>query len=259
MWDRNKRVKVSTELSPYGWEENQWEGCVSNCVQATAHCPPADMIPWKIMNLYASISKVKIFIICVCHGNKQAHVSPSRLSSLAQLNDPAVKYHPAATASVISIKISTNSKVKLQNKSITTEQDVGQRNGLSVSEEPCLFVAKQVKQTQKLPSKAWNRQSFMSTQLSPYHNVNYFGNITELIYELWIVTWARPWIPTTRCWFKYLFPAANICIFEISCYRSICFKVQVMCVRLKLYEHDSLVVLLVQEYSHCFKASGNVV
>lgn len=45
-------------------------------------------------------------------------------------------------------------------------------------------MTKQVKQTLKLEGEAQGCQSFMSTLLFPYHNVNYFGNETELMYEL---------------------------------------------------------------------------
>lgn len=67
----------------------------------------------------------------------------------------------------------------------------------------CLIIAEEVKLTLKLEGKVLACQSFMSTLLSPSHQVNVFGNVTELLHELTIAIWVGPWISTTVWWFKY--------------------------------------------------------
>lgn len=47
-----------------------------------------------------------------------------------------------------------------------------------------MHVYGQVSEALKLQGETQGCQSFMSTPLFPYHNVNYFENVTELINEL---------------------------------------------------------------------------
>lgn len=67
----------------------------------------------------------------------------------------------------------------------------------------CFVIAEEVKLTLKPEGKVLACQSFMSTLLSPSHQVNVFGNVTELLHELTIAIWVGPWISTTVWWFKY--------------------------------------------------------